>query len=42
MLPFFPVQVRTLLDRAYAMSKMQNDAPVILCGDFNATPKVIF
>ncbi|KAM0873045.1 hypothetical protein ACQ4PT_038329 [Festuca glaucescens] len=32
-------QVRTLLDRAYAISKMQNDAPVILCGDFNATPK---
>ncbi|XP_047058287.1 carbon catabolite repressor protein 4 homolog 6-like isoform X2 [Lolium rigidum] len=32
-------QVRTLLDRAYAISKMRNDAPVILCGDFNATPK---
>uniref|UniRef100_A0ACD5VLP1 Uncharacterized protein n=1 Tax=Avena sativa TaxID=4498 RepID=A0ACD5VLP1_AVESA len=33
-------QVRTLLDRAYAISKMWNDAPVILCGDFNATPKL--
>ncbi|CAM0881672.1 unnamed protein product [Alopecurus aequalis] len=32
-------QVRTLLDRAYAISKTWNDAPVILCGDFNATPK---
>ncbi|KAL6614938.1 hypothetical protein ACP70R_037208 [Stipagrostis hirtigluma subsp. patula] len=32
-------QVRTLLDRAYAVSKMWNDAPVILCGDFNSTPK---
>ncbi|XP_044976330.1 carbon catabolite repressor protein 4 homolog 6 [Hordeum vulgare subsp. vulgare] len=32
-------QIRTLLDRAYATSKRWNDAPVILCGDFNATPK---
>lgn len=32
-------QVRTLLDRAYTISKMWNDAPVILCGDFNSTPK---
>ncbi|CAO2165506.1 unnamed protein product [Urochloa humidicola] len=32
-------QVRTLLDKAYAVSKMWNDAPVILCGDFNSTPK---
>ncbi|TKW15318.1 hypothetical protein SEVIR_5G229900v4 [Setaria viridis] len=32
-------QVRTLLDRAYTVSKMWNDAPVILCGDFNSTPK---
>ncbi|WVZ69726.1 hypothetical protein U9M48_018465 [Paspalum notatum var. saurae] len=32
-------QVRTLLDRAYTLSKMWNNAPVILCGDFNSTPK---
>ncbi|WCJ30223.1 CCR4-Not complex 3'-5'-exoribonuclease subunit Ccr4 [Euphorbia peplus] len=31
-------QVRTLLDKAYAVSKMWN-APVVLCGDFNCTPK---
>jgi hypothetical protein len=36
------LQVRTLLDRAYTVSKMWNDAPVILCGDFNSTPKVVF
>jgi endonuclease/exonuclease/phosphatase family metal-dependent hydrolase len=29
-----------LLDRAHAVSKTWNDAPVILCGDFNCTPKV--
>uniref|UniRef100_A0A6N2NHR6 Endonuclease/exonuclease/phosphatase domain-containing protein n=1 Tax=Salix viminalis TaxID=40686 RepID=A0A6N2NHR6_SALVM len=33
-------QVRMLLDRAHAVSKTWNDAPVILCGDFNCTPKV--
>ncbi|KAF7029771.1 hypothetical protein CFC21_041443 [Triticum aestivum] len=33
-------QIRTLLDQAYATSKRWNDAPVILCGDFNATPKL--
>ncbi|XP_026662317.2 carbon catabolite repressor protein 4 homolog 6-like isoform X3 [Phoenix dactylifera] len=32
-------QVRMLLDRAYAVSKIWNDAPVIICGDFNCTPK---
>eukprot|EP00258_Populus_trichocarpa_P030285 XP_024446304.1 carbon catabolite repressor protein 4 homolog 6 isoform X2 [Populus trichocarpa] len=32
-------QVRMLLDRAHAVSKTWNDAPVILCGDFNCTPK---
>ena len=37
---FYLLQVRTLLDRAYTVSKMWNDAPVILCGDFNSTPKV--
>ena len=29
-----------LLDRAHAVSKTWNDAPVILCGDFYCTPKV--
>ncbi|TVU34575.1 hypothetical protein EJB05_16411, partial [Eragrostis curvula] len=32
-------QVRTLLDTAYNVSKMWNNAPVIVCGDFNSTPK---
>lgn len=32
-------QVRVLLDRAYATSKLWDDAPVVLCGDFNSTPK---
>lgn len=36
------LQVRTLLDRVYALSKTWNDAPVIICGDFNSTPKAIF
>ncbi|KAK8928469.1 hypothetical protein KSP39_PZI017894 [Platanthera zijinensis] len=31
-------QVRVLLDRAYTVSKDWNDAPVIVCGDFNSTP----
>ncbi|XP_050203861.1 carbon catabolite repressor protein 4 homolog 6 isoform X2 [Mercurialis annua] len=31
-------QVRTLLDRSYVVSKRWN-APVVLCGDFNCTPK---
>ncbi|KAF4375173.1 hypothetical protein F8388_017319 [Cannabis sativa] len=33
-------QVRTLLDRAHAVSKIWNDAPVVLCGDFNCVPKI--
>ncbi|XAR70934.1 Poly(A)-specific ribonuclease [Bertholletia excelsa] len=32
-------QVRVLLDRAHAISKLWDDAPVVLCGDFNCTPK---
>ncbi|KAM7257246.1 hypothetical protein ACFE04_012987 [Oxalis oulophora] len=32
-------QVRNLLDRAYSVSKTWNDAPVVLCGDFNCIPK---
>ncbi|KAF9617474.1 hypothetical protein IFM89_036435, partial [Coptis chinensis] len=32
-------QVRMLLDRAHAVSKLWNDAPVVICGDFNCTPK---
>ncbi|KAM0053764.1 putative poly(A)-specific ribonuclease [Helianthus debilis subsp. tardiflorus] len=32
-------QVRILLERAYATSKLWDDAPVVLCGDFNSTPK---
>lgn len=33
-------QVRVLLDRVHAVSKLWDDAPVVLCGDFNCTPKV--
>ncbi|CAH2073064.1 unnamed protein product [Thlaspi arvense] len=32
-------QVRTFLERAHAVSKLWDDAPVVLCGDFNCTPK---
>lgn len=32
-------QVRALLDRAYAVSRIWNDAPVIICGDFNSIPR---
>ncbi|XWS73078.1 hypothetical protein CRYUN_Cryun02cG0094800 [Craigia yunnanensis] len=32
-------QVRRLLERAHAVSKSWDDAPVVLCGDFNCTPK---
>ncbi|KAH7574170.1 hypothetical protein ACOSP7_008202 [Xanthoceras sorbifolium] len=32
-------QVRTLLARAHDVSKIWDDAPVVLCGDFNCTPK---
>lgn len=32
-------QVRVLLDKAQAVSQLWNNAPVIVCGDFNCTPK---
>ncbi|XP_030543069.1 carbon catabolite repressor protein 4 homolog 6 isoform X2 [Rhodamnia argentea] len=32
-------QIRVLLDRAYVVSRAWADAPVVLCGDFNCTPK---
>ncbi|XP_039117315.1 carbon catabolite repressor protein 4 homolog 6-like isoform X4 [Dioscorea cayenensis subsp. rotundata] len=32
-------QVRMLLDKAYAVSRHWNNAPVVICGDFNCTPK---
>ncbi|KAL8265491.1 hypothetical protein R6Q59_023621 [Mikania micrantha] len=32
-------QVRILLEKAYATSKLWDDAPVVLCGDYNSTPK---
>ncbi|KAJ8751680.1 hypothetical protein K2173_025842 [Erythroxylum novogranatense] len=32
-------QVRSLFERAHAVSKIWNSAPVVLCGDFNCTPK---
>ncbi|XP_078428045.1 DNAse I-like superfamily protein [Wolffia australiana] len=31
-------QVRTLLNQAHTVSKAWNDAPVIICGDFNSIP----
>lgn len=33
-------QVRILLVRAHAVSKIWNDAPIVLCGDYNCVPKV--
>ncbi|CAA7409920.1 unnamed protein product [Spirodela intermedia] len=33
------LEVRTLLNQAYSVSKIWDDAPVIICGDFNCTPK---
>ncbi|KAL6982279.1 hypothetical protein U1Q18_049445 [Sarracenia purpurea var. burkii] len=33
-------QLRVLLDRAHAVSKLWDDVPVVLCGDFNFTPRV--
>ncbi|KAL0330815.1 UNVERIFIED_CONTAM: Carbon catabolite repressor protein 46 [Sesamum angustifolium] len=33
-------QIRVLLDRAHAVSKLWDDAPVVICGDFNCTPKL--
>lgn len=32
-------QVRVLFDKAHAVSKTWNNAPVVVCGDFNCTPK---
>ncbi|XP_022132521.1 carbon catabolite repressor protein 4 homolog 6 isoform X2 [Momordica charantia] len=32
-------QVRILLEKAHAISKIWNNAPIVLCGDFNCTPK---
>ncbi|KAK2452951.1 DNAse I superfamily protein [Trifolium repens] len=32
-------QVRILLDKAQAVSQLWNNSPVIICGDFNCTPK---
>ncbi|GMN45197.1 hypothetical protein TIFTF001_014391 [Ficus carica] len=32
-------QVRILLLRAHAVSKIWNDAPIVLCGDYNCVPK---
>ncbi|KAM0932590.1 putative poly(A)-specific ribonuclease [Dioscorea sansibarensis] len=32
-------QVRMLLDKAYAVSRHWSNAPVVVCGDFNCTPK---
>ncbi|CAI8605878.1 unnamed protein product [Vicia faba] len=32
-------QVRVLLDKAQAVSQLWNNSPIIICGDFNCTPK---
>jgi len=38
---FLPVvQVRVLLERAQVVSKKWDNAPVVICGDFNCVPKV--
>ncbi|KAK4435803.1 Carbon catabolite repressor protein 46 [Sesamum alatum] len=33
-------QIRVLMARAHAVSKLWDDAPVVICGDFNCTPKL--
>lgn len=33
-------QVRVLLDKADGVSKLWDNAPIVICGDFNSTPKV--
>lgn len=32
-------QVRVLLNKAHAVSTLWDNAPIVLCGDFNSTPK---
>ncbi|XP_055820610.1 carbon catabolite repressor protein 4 homolog 6 isoform X2 [Solanum dulcamara] len=32
-------QVRVLLDKADGVSKLWDNAPIVICGDFNSTPK---
>ncbi|KZV54812.1 chaperonin family protein [Dorcoceras hygrometricum] len=32
-------QIRVLLERAQAVSKLWDNAPIVICGDFNCTPK---
>ncbi|MCD7464866.1 hypothetical protein HAX54_053531 [Datura stramonium] len=32
-------QVRVLLEKADGVSKLWDDAPIVICGDFNSTPK---
>ncbi|XP_049934385.1 carbon catabolite repressor protein 4 homolog 6-like isoform X2 [Nymphaea colorata] len=32
-------QVRVLLNRAHVVSRLWDDAPVVVCGDFNCTPE---
>lgn len=32
-------QVRVLLDKAAGVSKLWDNAPIVICGDFNSTPK---
>lgn len=36
----FCCQIRILLEKANAVSKLWDNAPVVLCGDFNCTPEV--
>lgn len=35
-------QVRILLEKARALSKKWDRAPVVIAGDFNSTPQVFF
>ncbi|KAI3468303.1 hypothetical protein Pfo_024966 [Paulownia fortunei] len=32
-------QIRVLLDKAHAVKQLWDDAPIVICGDFNCTPK---
>lgn len=39
-LNYYVLQIRSLASRAHLLSKKWGNAPVVLAGDYNSTPKV--